>query len=301
MQWPRIFTAMITPFAEDYALALPKAAALARWLVRHGTDGLMLAGTTGESPTLSLAERQALYETVREAVPGVPVWVGTGTNSTEESIRLTEAATHWGADGVMLVAPYYNKPPQEGLYQHFRRVAEHTPLPVMIYNVPGRTSVNVLPETVAAVMRDCPNVLAVKEAAGSVAQLQRLVELCPPQSRVYTGDDHLFYPALTLGAWGVVSVASHLVGDAMRQMWEAWEAGNPESARRLHLALTPIFEELFRVSNPVPLKWALNQLGFGVGPLRLPLAYPNDPAVFGKLQGLLDDLVPEATRLDFQS
>ncbi|MBX5468144.1 MAG: 4-hydroxy-tetrahydrodipicolinate synthase [Firmicutes bacterium] len=290
MQWPRIFTAMITPFTPEGALAVHEAAKLARWLVRHGSGGLVLAGTTGESPTLSLEERRALFEAVREAVPEVPVWVGTGHNSTAETVRLTMAATEWGADGVMVVTPYYNKPPQEGLYRHFCTVAEHTPLPVMIYNVPGRTSVTMLPETVAAVMRDRPNVRAVKEAAGSLAPVQRLVDLCPPEAKVYTGDDHLFFPTLAVGGYGVVSVASHLVGDEMAALWQAWERGDVDQARHLHRRLTPIFEELFRVSNPIPLKWAMNQLGLPAGPLRLPLSYPADPAVFHPLARWIDSL-----------
>ncbi|CAB1130018.1 4-hydroxy-tetrahydrodipicolinate synthase [Candidatus Hydrogenisulfobacillus filiaventi] len=293
--WPRIFTAMVTPFAEDGSLDLDKARNLARFLIAHGTDGIIVAATTGESPTLSLEERRALFEAVAEVSRplGVPVWVGTGTNDTRASIRLTEAADSWGADGMLVVTPYYNKPPQEGLYRHFRAVAASTTRPVMLYNVPGRTGVNLAPETALNIMHDQPNVLAIKEASGSVEAVARLVAGLPEGARVYSGDDGLYYPTLALGGWGVVSVASHVAGPQMAAIWQAVTAGDWARAQALHQQLLPLFKELFVVTNPIPVKWALNYLGIPVGDVRLPLVTPPD-RTFARLAGLLDAVAQPA-------
>ncbi|MCL6451034.1 MAG: 4-hydroxy-tetrahydrodipicolinate synthase [Acetobacteraceae bacterium] len=269
--WGRVITAMVTPFGPDLAVDWARAAELARRLVDSGSDGLVVGGTTGESPTLTEAEKLKLWETVVEAVGDrVPVIAGTGTNSTAASVSLTRRAEVAGVDGVMLVTPYYNKPPQEGMYRHFREVAESTRLPVLLYNVPGRTGANLLPETVAR-LAEVPNIVALKEASGSLEQVAQVVRLAPPGFRVYSGDDSLTLPVLASGGYGVVSVASHLVGQEMQQMVRAYLGGDAAEAARLHLRLTPLFKALFITANPIPVKCALALCGFPVGGLRLPL------------------------------
>lgn len=293
MQWPRIFTAMVTPFTPEGHLDEDQAEQLSRWLVDHGTDGLMIAGTTGESPSLTQDERKRLYLAARRAVGNeVPVWVGTGSNNTEHSREMSLEAAEWGADGVLLVCPYYNKPPQEGLYRHFVRIAQDISVPVMLYNVPGRTGVNLEPITARRVMDTCPNVQAIKEASGSLAQIHQMVDLCP-EALIYSGDDALFYPALAMGAHGVVSVASHVVGDQMRELWQSYAGGNTDVARTWHSRLLPVFQELFSMANPIPLKWMMNRLGMNVGPVRLPLVYPADPQALRGLVAAMDDLLAE--------
>lgn len=287
MNWPHIMTAMITPFDPHGDLDCETAGRLAAWLTDHGSDGLVVAGTTGESPTLSEEERRELFRAVRSAVPRhVPVWVGTGGNYTREAVTATAMAESWGADGVLVVTPYYNKPPQYALIEHFSQVAQATTLPVMLYNVPGRTGVNLEPATVIAIAERNRNVLAVKEASGNVTQMAQIVAN-GSALKLYAGDDALFYPALGLGAEGVVSVASHIVGDALATLYEHWRLGRIAQSRQIHLDLLPIFEELFRLTNPIPVKWALSQLGWPVNTLRLPLAMPADEAVFARLGELL--------------
>lgn len=300
MQWPTIFTAMITPFDEHGEVDEERAGFLSHWLVEHGTGGIILAGTTGESPSLSIGERHRLFRAVRAAVgDAVPVWMGTGSNDTRHSMEMSRQAEKWGVDGILLVCPYYNKPPQEGLFRHFEAIAASVSVPVMLYNVPSRTGVNLEPETAVRVMAACPNVLAVKEAGGSLEQLETLVRLCPPDVRVYAGDDAYFYAALARGGQGVVSVAAHLAGPQMAAMEGAFRNGDIEQAEAIHHRLTPLFRELFRLSNPIPLKWALNHLGFRVGPVRLPLVIPEDTTVFAELAALLAELEvkrPQALR-----
>lgn len=288
MEWPRIFTAMVTPFDQEGRLDEEYAGILAKWLVRNGSDGLIIAGTTGESPSLSDDEKYRLYQAVRTAVGrDVPVWVGTGSNNTYHSRQLSESAAQWGADGVLVVCPYYNKPPQEGLYQHFVTIAQDLSIPVMLYNVPGRTGVNLEPETARRVMERCSNVAAIKEASGSLEQIQQLTAMVPGGVKVYSGDDALFYPALAMGAHGVVSVAAHVVGNEMEQLWKDFIAGRVDQARDMHQKLIFIMKELFRLPNPIPLKWVLNYLGFAVGDVRLPLVTPEQNEVFEPLVRML--------------
>lgn len=271
----RIITAMVTPFNRDYSVNYPEAARLAEWLVDNGSDGLVVTGTTGESPTLTKEEKLNLYRTVVEAVGGkAAVLAGTGSNSHEATLELTRAAEKTGVDGILLVTPYYNKPTQEGLYQHFRKVAEVTSLPVMLYNVPGRTGVNLLPETVER-LSEVPTIVAVKEASGDLSQITRLISLVPDDFLVYSGDDALTLPVLAIGGDGVVSVASHLVGTRMKEMVEAYLGGRVELAGRIHRELSPLFKALFMVTSPIPVKAALNMTGHNVGPLRLPLVEAN--------------------------
>ena len=266
-----VLTAMVTPFNSRLEVDYAKARELAVKLVDEGSDGLVVAGTTGESPTLSKEEKMKLLEAVVDAIGDRAVVVaGTGTNSTADSIAMTKAAAKVGAKAVMLVGPYYNKPPQEGLYQHFVAVARETDLPIVLYNVPGRTSVNILPETVARLAR-IPNVIAVKEASGSLDQVSEISRTTPPSFQVLSGDDSLTLPILAVGGRGVVSVASHVAGPAIKRMIKAFFAGRVAEARDLHLKLLPMFKACFVTTNPIPIKAALRLAGFDAGGCRLPL------------------------------
>jgi len=267
----RVITAMVTPMDRTLAVDYSQAAALATRLVDNGSDGLVVCGTTGESPTLSDEEKVKLFHTVREAVgKRAAVIAGTGTYNTAHSIHLTREAERAGCDGVLLVNPYYNKPSQEGLYQHFKAVAESTHLPVMLYNIQGRTAVNCEPATVAR-LAQIPNIVAIKEASGSLDQMSQIRKLTPPEFLMYSGDDSLTLPLLAVGGHGVVSVASHLVGREIREMIETFFAGDVRKATALHLRLLPLFKVIFITSNPTPVKAALAIAGFDVGGLRLPL------------------------------
>ncbi|MCL4494689.1 MAG: 4-hydroxy-tetrahydrodipicolinate synthase [Firmicutes bacterium] len=292
MQLPRIFTAMVTPFNESGEMDYDQAGRLAEWLMAHGSEGLILSGTTGESPALTDSERMRLLRAVRERLgPDVPLWMGTGTNNTVHSRELSWEAADNGADGVLLVCPYYNKPPQEGLIRHFTQIATGLPIPVMLYNIPSRTGVNLLPASVRTITQECDNVVAIKEAGGSLPQLQELIGVLPPRVRVYSGDDAMYFTALTLGAYGVVSVAAHLVGNELGTMTQSVLEGNLERARRIHATLTPLFQELFRYTNPISVKWALNYLGIPVGDVRLPLVTPHHEQAFESLRQLIIRLV----------
>ncbi|MFZ5633918.1 MAG: 4-hydroxy-tetrahydrodipicolinate synthase [Bacillota bacterium] len=267
----RVITAMITPFSKDMAVDYNVVRKLARHLAQSGSDGLVVCGTTGESPTLTKEEKIELFRVVVEEVGGQAVVIaGTGGNSTASSIELTQAAEKVGVDGVMLVCPYYNKPSQEGLYQHFKAIATSTHLPVMIYNIPGRTGVNLLPATVAR-LAQIPNIIAIKEAAGSIDQVSDLRRSLPDSFAIYSGDDSFTLPMLALGARGVVSVVSHVVGPQIKQMINAFTTGNTTLAAQIHLQLMPVFKGLFITTNPVPVKAAMNLLGWQVGAPRLPL------------------------------
>ncbi|MFZ5591879.1 MAG: 4-hydroxy-tetrahydrodipicolinate synthase [Bacillota bacterium] len=267
----RLITAMITPYDRNMQVDYQLARKLARHLVQNGSDGLVVCGTTGESPVLSKEEKVELFRAVVEEVGGqATVIAGTGGNNTQASIELTRAAEKAGVDGVMLVCPYYNKPSQEGLYQHFKAVATSTNLPVMLYNIPGRTGINLLPATVAR-LAEIDNIVAIKEAAGSMDQVSELRRVLPDDFVIYSGDDSLTLPMLALGARGIVSVAAHLVGNEIKQMINAFMAGNITLATQLHLKLYPLFKGLFITTNPVPLKTALTLLGWPVGGPRLPL------------------------------
>ncbi len=267
----RVITAMVTPMDGSLAVDYGRAAALARHLVGAGSDALVVCGTTGESPTLSDDEKVRLFRTVREAVGSrAKVIAGTGTNNTAHSIHMTREAERAGCDGILLVNPYYNKPSQEGLYQHFKTIAESTRLPVMLYNIQGRTSVNCEPVTVAR-LAAIPNIVAIKEASGSLDQMSQIRKLTPPEFLLYSGDDSLTLPLLAVGGTGVVSVASHLAGREIREMIDAFFAGNVGRATALHLRLWSLFKVLFITTNPVPVKAALAVAGFDVGGVRLPL------------------------------
>lgn len=289
MSFGRVLTAMVTPMHQDGAVNLKEAARLAKHLAQHGSDGIVVAGSTGESPSLSVSEKVELFRTVREAVgPDVYVVAGTGTNSTATSAELTREAEKVGVDGVMLVVPYYNKPTQEGLYRHFRQIADQVSVPIMLYNVPGRTSQNMLPETVARLANDAPNITAIKEASGNLEQASWIRRLTPERFTLYSGDDVLTLPMLSIGAYGVVSVASHVVGDSLQEMIRAFVSRDLAAAARIHGELLPILKTLFVTTNPIPVKVAMRRLGWDVGSFRLPLCEPTQAEITVIEQALRD-------------
>ncbi len=275
----RILTAMVTPFNTDYSVNFTEAANLAKYLVDNGSDGLVVAGSTGEAATMSKEEKLKLYATVMEAVGDkATIIAGTGSNDTKASIELTKEAEKIGVHGAMLVGPYYNKPPQEGFYQHFKAIAESTNLPLIIYNVPGRTGSNILPATVAR-LAEIKNIVAVKEASGSLDQMSEIMRITPNDFLLYSGDDGLTLPAMAVGGHGVISVASHIVGKRMQEMIAAFLAGDMTKAQAIHLELIPFFKVIFVTTNPIPIKAAVNLIGLNAGPLRLPLVPPTDAEV----------------------
>jgi 4-hydroxy-tetrahydrodipicolinate synthase len=268
----RVVTAMVTPFDDTGKVNYAIAEKLADHLVEHGSDALVICGTTGESPTLSWDEEYQLFQVVKNAVGNrAKILAGTGSNSTTEAIAATTEAAKLGLDGSLQVVPYYNKPPQEGLYAHFRAIAEACPdLPVMLYNIPGRTGQNLLPETVAKLAK-IDNIVAIKEASGSIEQSCQIRCLTDSNFAIYAGDDLLTLPMLTIGGAGIVSVASHLVGEQIQQIVQSFLSGEVATAIDIHLKLFPLFKVLFCTTNPIPIKAALNLQGWQVGGLRLPL------------------------------
>lgn len=287
----RLLTAMVTPFHADETLHLEMAATVARHLVDTGSEGIVVTGTTGESPTLTTEEKLALYRAVREAVGGrAAVIAGTGNYCTRESVELTDEATRIGVDGVMAVVPYYNNPPQEGLYRHFRAIAEATPLPVILYNIPSRSPRNMEAATTLR-LAEIPNIVAVKEASGRLEQIAEILAGAPPGFRVYSGDDSATLPLMSMGAWGVISVAAHAAGPQIRAMVDAFAAGRVAAAATWHQQLLPFFQACFCTTNPVPIKEALRQLGMDCGPVRLPLVNP-DESVIHTVAAALAELPP---------
>ncbi|WP_415399258.1 4-hydroxy-tetrahydrodipicolinate synthase [Synechococcus sp. W4D4] len=268
----RVITAMITPFAADGSVDLPMAAKLASHLVDHGSDGLVICGTTGESPTLSWDEQHQLFSAVKESVGDrAKVLAGTGSNCTAEAVEAIGKAAALGADGALVVVPYYNKPPQEGLEAHFRAVAQAAPqTPLMLYNIPGRTGCSLNPETAARLM-DLPNVVSFKAASGTTEEVSALRAVCGERLAIYSGDDALTLPMMAVGAVGVVSVASHVAGDQIQRMVQAFLAGEFSAALAEHEQLLPLCKALFCTTNPIPVKAALELSGWSVGAPRLPL------------------------------
>lgn len=263
---------MVTPFSADGSVNYAMAERLADHLVNHGSDGLVVCGTTGESPTLTWDEEYQLFQVVKQAVGGrAKVIAGTGSNSTHEAIEATQKASHLDLDGALQVVPYYNKPPQEGLYQHFSQIARAVPdLPIMLYNIPGRTGCNLAVDTVTR-LAEIENIVAIKEASGSLDQVSQVRAHTPNDFLIYSGDDSLTLPTLAVGGCGVVSVASHLVGDHLQAMIQAYETGQVRRATEIHLHLLPLFKALFATTNPVPVKAALKRQGWDMGSVRLPL------------------------------
>ena len=266
-----VITAMVTPFAEDGSVDYGVAEKLAVHLLENGTDSIVVCGTTGESPTLTWQEEHQLFKVVKAAVADKgKVIAGTGSNSTSEAIEATQKAASLGIDGSLQVVPYYNKPPQAGLYQHFRAIAKACPdLPIMLYNVPGRTSCNLAPATIAN-LAQIDNIVAIKEAS-SLDQVNQVKLLTPPDFAIYSGEDNLTLPILAVGGSGVVSVASHLVGQKLQTMIQAFTSGEVVKARDIHYQLLPLFKILFCTTNPIPVKTALALQGWSVGGLRPPL------------------------------
>jgi 4-hydroxy-tetrahydrodipicolinate synthase len=267
----RVSTAMVTPFDKKGHIDFSKTTQLVNYLIDHGTDSLVVAGTTGESPTLSKEEKLALFNHVVKVVAKrIPVIAGTGSNNTYASAELTKRAEQLGVDGIMLVAPYYNKPNQEGLFQHFKTVAAATTLPVMIYNIPARSSVNIHPETIIRLSK-IANIVAVKEASGDLNAMTHIIANTDRDFDLYSGDDAIAIPVLSIGGAGVVSVASHVIGNEMQEMVKAFLDGDNEKAAKLHQKLLPIMQGLFAAPSPAPVKTALQIKGLDVGSVRLPL------------------------------
>ena len=275
MQFGRLITAMATPFAPDESLDLEGAATLARYLVSHGTESIVVAGTTGESPTLSKEEKRDLFTTVVEAVRGrAAVIAGTGTYSTAESIELSEMAAGCGVDGLLLVTPYYSRPPQSGLLRHFSAVAGAVDLPIILYDIPSRTGRKIEHPTLLELAK-VPNIIGVKDAAGDPAGTSKLAGAAPGFT-IWSGDDALTLPMLSVGAIGVVSVASHVAGERIAESIAAHVKGDVEHAAAVDHELRPLYEVLFITSNPIPLKAALAMMGLPAGPCRSPLVDATD-------------------------
>mgnify|MGYP001360981696 CR=1 FL=1 len=273
--WGRLLTAMITPYDAEGNVDYDQATTLAKVLLENGSDGLVLWGTTGESPVLTLEEKELLYKHIREAFPEKPLIVATGSNNTKDTVEMTKRAGELGADGAMVVVPYYNKPSQQGLYEHFKAAAESTDIPIMIYNIPGRTGITMDVETVGK-LAEIPNVKAIKESAGDVTKVTDFRKVTPDDFVIYSGDDILTLPMLANGAYGVVSVASHIAAKPLSEMIELFVSGNIQEALHLHEQLTPLFKGLFYDSNPVPVKLMLDDLGFQTGGVRLPLVKSDE-------------------------
>jgi 4-hydroxy-tetrahydrodipicolinate synthase len=279
MSWGQVVTAMVTPFDGQGRIDEPGVGRVVDYLFENGSDGLVVCGTTGESPTLSHDEKLQLFRLVKQAARGRgAVIAGTGGNNTAETIRFSQEAAEIGVDALLLVAPYYNKPSQEGLYQHFRAVAEAVRIPVMLYNVPPRTSCNIEAATVLRLARDVMNIVAVKEASSNLVQVSEICAGAPEGFSVYSGEDGIVLPTLSVGGIGVVSVSSHVVGKDLKAMHAAFFRGDYREAARLHGKMLPIVKALFQPTtpSPAPVKAAMNMLGVSVGGLRLPLVEANE-------------------------
>ena len=282
----RLLTAMVTPLTPEGEVDYDQARRLALALVESGSDGLVVTGTTGESPALFDAERIRLWREVKHAVGNRAVVIaGSGTNGTGESVLLSMEAERAGVDGLLLVVPYYNKPTQEGLYRHFRAIAESTSLPCIPYNVPSRTITNMTAETTLR-LAEIPNIIGIKEASGNLDQMAEIVEHAPLDFRVWSGNDSDTFGLMSVGGYGVVSVAAHLVGVQIRAMMGMLLAGDLEGAAREHRRLLPLAKGIFVVANPIPIKYCLNKSGFPVGGVRLPLTEPDE-----KTASFLDGLI----------
>ena len=273
----RVLTAMITPFERDGGLDLDGAQRLASWLVDHGSDGLVINGTTGESPTLSATESVDLFRAVRQAVD-VPVIAGTGSNDTAHAIRQSESAAGIGVDGLLVVAPYYNRPSQAGLDRHFRLIAGATDLPVVLYDIPGRTGRKIDTDTIVGLAHDVPTIVGLKDAAGSPAETASLIAQAPADFEVYSGDDNLTLPLLAVGAGGAISVASHWAGEQLHAMFDSFDAGDVAEACRINQRLLPsyAFSSTLDAPNPVPTKAMMRVLGLPAGECRPPMGPAPD-------------------------
>ena len=276
VKFGNVLTAMVTPFNENLEVDLQKTQELAVRLIESGSDGVVVCGTTGESPTLSKKEKLDLFRAVVEAIGGKgTVIAGTGSYNTAESVELTKEAEKTGVDGILLVAPYYNKPSQEGLYRHFKEIAGSTSLPAIIYNIPGRTGVNISPDTMAR-LAEIENVVGVKESSGNLGQVSEIFEKTPSDFLIYSGDDALTLPILSVGGVGIISVAGHIAGRKIKEMITAFEQGEVAKAAEINASLGPLFRALFINTNPIMVKTACNLVGLKVGGLRLPLVEASE-------------------------
>jgi 4-hydroxy-tetrahydrodipicolinate synthase len=272
----RLITAMVTPFNGKGEVDYKQAQKLAKALISSGSDGLLVTGTTGERPTMTDDEQLKLFASVREAIGAKgTIIAGTGGNCTRESIAMTREAERLGIDAALLVVPYYNKPTQEGMYQHFKAIAESTGLPCILYNVPARTVTNMAPET-AIRLSQIDNIIGVKEASGNMEQVAKIIQGARKDFLVWSGNDGDTFPIMAMGGYGIISVASHLVGKQIQEMIQFTVRGKIKEAAAIHLNLLPLINALFIVSNPIPVKYALNHVGFRVGKPRLPLTEPDD-------------------------
>jgi 4-hydroxy-tetrahydrodipicolinate synthase len=282
----RLLTAMITPFKADGSVDYQAAEKLVAMLVADGSDGVVVSGTTGESPSLSDDEKIELLKVVRKAIPGKSVVAGTGSNDTHHSVKLSERAMKAGADALLAVVPYYNKPPQEGMYQHFKAISEVGP--TIMYNIQGRTAVNM---TAATTLRcaELPGILGVKEASGDLDQIGLVCAGKPERFKVWSGDDSWTLAVLGTGGYGVICVVSHIAGRSMRKLIAAYEENDNDEARRIHLGMLPVIKTLMTTAaNPVPLKSVLNAMGFPAGPFRLPLVPLTDEQLRSVMQTIRD-------------
>ncbi|UFU01199.1 4-hydroxy-tetrahydrodipicolinate synthase [Radiobacillus kanasensis] len=271
MNFGQVLTAMVTPFDQSGNVDYGKTETLVNHLIANGTDAIVVAGTTGESPTLTTEEKISLIQfVVKVAKKRVPVIAGTGSNNTYASIELTKQAEIMGVDGVMLVTPYYNKPSQEGMYQHFKAIAEVTTLPVMLYNIPGRSAVGLDPKTIIR-LSYIDNIVCVKEASGNLDAMTEIIRETDASFQLYSGDDGLTLPILSIGGAGIVSVASHVIGNEMKDMVQRFFNGDIQSASTIHQNIQPVIKALFMAPNPTAVKEALNLSGIDVGSVRLPL------------------------------
>lgn len=264
---------LITPFKKNGKVDEAALRGLIKWHIKEGTDVIVPCGTTGESATLDYKEHTRVIEVSVQAAAGqVPVLAGTGANSTDEAIMLTKRARNVGADGALLVAPYYNKPTQEGIYQHYKAIAQAVPkMPIILYNVPGRTAVNVLPSTVARLSK-IQNIIGIKEATGDMKQVSQVISLCGKNFSVYSGDDFTTFALYALGGKGTISVTANVMPGALAAMWDAWEFGDTETAKKLHYATDPLNYAMFLETNPIPVKTALAMMGKVQEVFRLPLS-----------------------------
>lgn len=286
----RLLTAMVTPFNADGSVNYEKAADLAEWLINNGSDGLVVAGSTGEAATMSAEEKLELFRVVVNRInKRVPVIAGTGSNNTADSVKMTKMAEAMGVDGALIVGPYYNKPTQEGFYQHFAAVAQSTGLPIIVYNVPGRTASNISPAIVARLDADFENIVAIKEAAGNVAQVAELYSVLPEEFTIYSGDDGLILPFMSVGATGLISVLSNIGGGILQDVMQAYEDSRVREAAKLNARMVPLANAMFIETNPIPVKAAVTLVtGIDAGQPRLPLT-PMEPANKAKMVAVLQE------------
>lgn len=284
----RLLTAMVTPFNADGSINYEAGADFADWLLANGSDGLVVEGSTGEAATMDMDEKIKFMQTIVARVNGrAKIVAGAGTNCTASTIDLVKKMEACGVDGVLVVGPYYNKPTQEGYYQHFAAVAKATKLPIIVYNVPGRTGGNIAPETVARLAADFSNVVAIKEAAGNVAQTAELYRVLPEDFSIYSGDDGLILPFLSVGACGLISVLANVNGNILQQLMQAYSEGRVKDAADLNKVMVPLAKAMFIESNPIPIKAAVTKVtGIEAGAPRLPLT-PISAAAEAKLDAAL--------------